>query len=210
MLAPNVVSHLRGTIEASEPEERERSGNWKMFTVSFIQLGSSMKNWSPRKRTATVCVTPGALHLIARELSMYAVLKAGRAFSFVSGSKVCQIRGRSSGLLTLASLQREGACKSQRSAGFFFLACVSWDGCVLENVGRGQCGWLCARAWHQLSLQCLAADCDVIRHLEGREGFYSWASSVYGRPEPCHEWRQWGVLVPGCASCQNQGLSVSW
>ena len=91
MLAFNVVSRLRVTIKASDPAERERSGNWKMLTVLFTQSGSSVKKWSPRRSTATACVTCGALHPRSWALSLRAILKAGRAFSFVSGDKVCQI-----------------------------------------------------------------------------------------------------------------------
>ena len=91
MLVSNEVSHLRVTIEASEPAERERLGNWKMLKVSFTQSGSSVKKWNPRRRTATVCVTYGALHLRSHALSRHAISKAGRVFSFVSGAKVCQI-----------------------------------------------------------------------------------------------------------------------
>ena len=88
MLASNVVYHLRVTIEASETVEREMSGNWKMLTISFTQSGSSMKKWSPRRRTATACVTRGDLHLRACALSLCAILKEGCAFSFVSGANV--------------------------------------------------------------------------------------------------------------------------
>ena len=91
MLASNAVSHLRVTIEASEPAERERSGNWKMLTVLFMQSGYPVEKWSPRRRTATVCVTRGALHMRSWALSLHAISKAGHAFSFVSGAKVFQI-----------------------------------------------------------------------------------------------------------------------
>ena len=47
------VSHLRVTMEASEPVERERSVNMKMLTVSLTQSGSSVWKWSPRRRTST-------------------------------------------------------------------------------------------------------------------------------------------------------------
>ena len=42
VLASKTVSHLRVTMEAYEPAERERSGNMKMFTVSLTQSGSSV------------------------------------------------------------------------------------------------------------------------------------------------------------------------
>ena len=120
VLASNAVSHHRVTMEASEPAERERSGNWKMLTVSFTQSGYSVWKWSPRSRTAIALVTRGALHLRAHALSLHAILKAGRAFSFVSGAKVFQMLGRSSVTCTLASLYREGACKSHFSARYFY------------------------------------------------------------------------------------------
>ena len=85
MLASNAVSHIMVIMEASEPEKRERSGNWKMFTVSFTQLGSSVKKWIPSRRTATACVIQGALHLSDLALSLHAILKAGCSFFFVRG-----------------------------------------------------------------------------------------------------------------------------
>ena len=91
MLASNTVSHLCMTIKALEPAERERSGNWKMLNVSFTESGSSVKKWIPRRRTATVCVKRGSLHLRAQALSLHAISKAVRAFFFVSGDKVYQI-----------------------------------------------------------------------------------------------------------------------
>ena len=91
VLESNMVSHICVTIKASEPAERERSGNWKMLTVSFTQSGSSVKKWSSRRRTATVCVTRGALHLRAWALSLHAISKAGRAFSFVRRAKVFHV-----------------------------------------------------------------------------------------------------------------------
>ena len=86
MLASNVVSHLWVTIEASEPVKSERSGNWKILTVLLTQSGSSVKNFSPRRRTSTVWVTRGALYQSALALSLHAILKAGRAFYFVRGA----------------------------------------------------------------------------------------------------------------------------
>ena len=97
VLASNVVSHLMVTMEASDSAEKERSGNWKMLTVSFTQSGSSVKKWIPSRRTATACVTWGALHLSALALYLHAISKAGFAFSFVRGAWVCQIYGRFSG-----------------------------------------------------------------------------------------------------------------
>ena len=126
MLASNAVSHCQVTMEASEPADRERSGNWKMLTVLFTHSGSYVWKWSTRRSTATFWVTLGALHLRARALSLHAISKAGLAFSFVSGAKVFQILGRSSGPCTPVSLYREGACKSHRYAGFFFLAGAAW------------------------------------------------------------------------------------
>ena len=73
-----------------------------------------------------MCVTQGDLYLRALILSMYAILKAGHAFSFVRGDKVLQIYGSSSGPWMLTSLYREEACKSQRSAGVFFLVGADW------------------------------------------------------------------------------------
>ena len=91
MLAYYAVSHIRVTMESLEPAERERLGNWKMLTVSFMHSGSSMKKWSPRRRTATACVTRGDLYLRFWARSQHAISKADRAFSCVSGAKVCQI-----------------------------------------------------------------------------------------------------------------------
>ena len=88
MLASNAVSHILVTMEASDPAERERSGNWKMLTVLFAQSVSSVKKWIPSKRTTTGCVTRGGLHLSAIALSLHNISKAGRAFSFVSGARV--------------------------------------------------------------------------------------------------------------------------
>ena len=103
--------------------------------VSFTQFGASVKKWSPRRRTETACVTWGALHLRALALSLHTISKAGRAFSFVRGDKVCQISDSSSGPWTLASLYREEACKSQRSAGFFFLVGAAWaTGCACCTI----------------------------------------------------------------------------
>ena len=93
----NAVSHLLVTMEASEPSERERLGNWKILTVLFTQSGSSVKKLSPSRRTATACVTRGNLHISTLALSIHAILKAGCVFSFVKGDRVCQISGRSSG-----------------------------------------------------------------------------------------------------------------
>ena len=47
------VSHVRVTMEALEPAERERSGNMKMLTLLLTQSGSSVWKWSPRRRTFT-------------------------------------------------------------------------------------------------------------------------------------------------------------
>ena len=91
VLASNAVSHLCVTIKALESAEMERSGNWKMLTVWFMQSGSSVKTWSPRKRTDTVCVTRGALHMRAWTLSLNAISKVGRAFYFVIRMKEFQI-----------------------------------------------------------------------------------------------------------------------
>ena len=88
MLASDAVSHLHVTIKASESAARKMSVNCKMLTVLFTQSGSSVKKWSPRRRTATMCVTRGALYLRAQVLSLHAISKAGRAFSFVSRAKV--------------------------------------------------------------------------------------------------------------------------
>ena len=62
MLASNAVFHLWVIIEASELAESERSGNWKMLTVSLTHSGSSVKKWSPSRRAGNACVTPGDLH----------------------------------------------------------------------------------------------------------------------------------------------------
>ena len=85
MLASKVVSHLLVTMEVSDSADKKRSGNWKMFTVSFTQLGSSVKKWIPSRRTATACVIQGALHLSDLALSLHAILKAGCSFFFVRG-----------------------------------------------------------------------------------------------------------------------------
>ena len=177
MLASNAVSHLRVTIEASYPAKRERSENWKILTVSFTQSGFYVKKWSPRRRNSTVCVTRGALHLRAWALSLHAILKAGRAFYFVSGAKVFQIRGRSSRILIIGETAEGRGLQVPIFRRVFLLGgrCLSRLR-LLDNVGWGRCGRLCARAWHQLYLQCLAADCDVIRQLKGGEGVYSRAS----------------------------------
>ena len=53
VFASKAVYHLRFTMEASEPAERERSGNMQMLTVLLTQSGSSVWKWSPRRRTAT-------------------------------------------------------------------------------------------------------------------------------------------------------------
>ena len=132
MLASRAVSHLLVTMEASEPAERERSGNWNMLTVLFTQSGSSVKKWSPSRRTATVCVILGGLHLSALALSLQAISKAGRTFSFLRWARVCQISGNSSSRWTLASQYSDAACRSQRSSGIFFFAgaacapCYAW------------------------------------------------------------------------------------
>ena len=104
MLKSNAVSHLQVTIEASDPAESERLGNWKMLTVSLTQSGYLVKKWIPGRRTANVCVTQGALNLSDLALSMHDISKAGRAFSFLRGSRVCQIYGSSSGPWNPASL----------------------------------------------------------------------------------------------------------
>ena len=96
MLASKFVSHLLVTMAALDPDDRERPGNWKMLTVLFTQLGSSVKKWSPSRNTATACVIRGALYRSALALSLHAISKAGRAFSFVMGARVCQISGSSS------------------------------------------------------------------------------------------------------------------
>ena len=155
MLASNAVSHIHVTIEASDPAERERSGNWKILTVSFTQSGSSVKKWSPRRRTATVCVTHGALHMRSRALSLHAISKAGRAFSFVSGATVCQIRGRSYGLLTTASLQREGAYKSQRSVGFSSFQALPGSVALFGKCRSGP-GWPAVRAHLSLAVSAVS------------------------------------------------------
>ena len=87
VLASNAVSHRQVTMEASEPAERDRSGNWKMLTVSFIQSGFSVWKWSHIRRTAIVWVTRGTLDLRSRALFLHDISKAGLAFSFVSGEK---------------------------------------------------------------------------------------------------------------------------
>ena len=120
MLASRAVSHLLVTMEASDPAERERSGNWNMFTVSFTQLGPLVKKWIPSRRTATTCVILGGLHLSALVLSLQSILKAGRAFSFVWGVRVSQISGSSSGRWTSASRYSDAACRYQCSSGIFF------------------------------------------------------------------------------------------
>ena len=104
MLASNMVSHIRVTIEASEPEESERSGNWNMLTVSLTQSGYSVKKWIPRRSPATLCVTWGYFHRSALELSLHTISKVGRALSFARGGRVYQISGRSSGPWTLVIL----------------------------------------------------------------------------------------------------------
>ena len=100
-----------------------------MLTVSFTQSGSSVKKWIPRTSTATACVTLGDLHLSALALSLHAILKAGCAFSYTRGAKVCHISGSSSGPWTWASLYSEEACRSQRYSGIFFLAGATWANC---------------------------------------------------------------------------------
>ena len=113
-----------------------------MLTVSFTQSGSSVWKWSPRRRTATAWVTRGALHLRACGISLHAISKAGLTFSFVRGAKVFQIFGRSSGPCTLASLYREGACRSHLYAGYFLLAGTAWAAgwfCMMY-VGVGAAG----------------------------------------------------------------------
>ena len=97
-MASESVSHILVTMEASEPTDSERSGNCKMLIVSFTQLVSSVKKWSPSRRTSTTCVIQGGLYLNALALSLRDILKAVRAFSFVRGERVCQIYGSSSGL----------------------------------------------------------------------------------------------------------------
>ena len=104
----------------------------QMLTGLVTQSGSSVWKWSPRRRTATAWVTRGDLHLRARALSLHAIPKAGRAFSFVSGAKVFQMLGRSSVTCTLSILYREEACKYHLSARSFFLAGAAWAD-----------GWLC-------------------------------------------------------------------
>ena len=42
VLAYSDVSRRRMTIETSEPVDKERSGNFKMLTVSLMQSGSSV------------------------------------------------------------------------------------------------------------------------------------------------------------------------
>ena len=61
-----------------------------------------------------------------------------------------------------------------------------------------------------MSLQVLAADCYVVGHIEGREGFDSWACLVEVRPDPFHQWHEWGVPAPGCDSCQEECVGGSW
>ena len=87
-------------------------------------------------------MTRGAFHLRACALSLHAILKADRAFSFVSGAKVVQMSGMSSGLCTSASLYKEGACKYHLSAGYFFLAGVAWAAgwLYMVYVGGGAAG----------------------------------------------------------------------
>ena len=132
MLAFRAVSHILVTMEASDPAERERSRNWNMLTVLFTQSGSSVKNWSPSSRTATACVILGGLHISTLALSLQAISKAGRAFSFVKRARVCHIYGSSSGHWTLASQYSDAACRYQRSSGIFLffgaacVACCAW------------------------------------------------------------------------------------
>ena len=178
VLASNAVSHNRVTMEASEPAERERSGNWKMLNVSLTQSGSSVWKCIPRRRTATAWVNRGALRLRARALSLHAISKEGLAFYFVSRAKVFQILGRSSGPCTLTSLYREGACKYHCSAGSFSWRALPGRQLILDDVGRCWRGWTCGGAWHHLPLESLADDHDVVSQLERREGFYSWGFFV--------------------------------
>ena len=102
-----------------------------------------------------MCVTCGALHLKARALSLHAILKAGRAFSFVSGAKVFQIRGRSSKLLTSASLQREGAYKSQRSVGFSSFQALPGSVALFGKCRSGP-GWPAVRAHLSLAVSAVS------------------------------------------------------
>ena len=97
MFLSYAMSHLIVTMEALDPTEREGSGKWKMLTMSFTQLGYLVKKWSPSRRTSTVCVTWGGLHISTLALSLHTISKAGHAFSFVRGARVCQISGSSYG-----------------------------------------------------------------------------------------------------------------
>ena len=132
MLAYRAVSHILVTMEASDPAEREMSGNWNMLTVPFTQLGSLAKKWSPSSRTTTAGVILGGLHFSALALSLQAISKAGCAFSFVRGERVCQIYVSSSGLWTSERQYSDAACRYQHSSGLFFfsrascVACCSW------------------------------------------------------------------------------------
>ena len=85
MLESNAVSQLLVIMEASEPMESERSVNWNTLMVLLTKSGYSVKKWISRRRTATVCMTWGALHRSALALSLNAILKAGRAVSFREG-----------------------------------------------------------------------------------------------------------------------------
>ena len=55
-LAYRDVSNLLVTMEALDPDDRERSGKLNILTVSFTQSISLVKKWIPSRRTVTVCV----------------------------------------------------------------------------------------------------------------------------------------------------------
>ena len=127
VLESNMVSHLCVTMEASDPAESERS------TVFLTQSGSSVNKRSPRRSNGNACVTRGALHRITLALSLHAISKAGRDFSFVGGSRVFYISGSSSG--------RWRACIVKRLAGPNVLpGFSSWQALPVRPVVLGaQC-----------------------------------------------------------------------
>ena len=85
VLASITKFHSIVTLEAFNTAEREGYENWKMLTMSFMQLGSSVCKYITRRRIATSRVTLGALHRNVRTLDLQAILRVGIAFSFVRG-----------------------------------------------------------------------------------------------------------------------------
>ena len=95
VLAPSVFSHLRMTIDASEPAYRERFRKWKMFTLLLIQLVSSACNSGTRSRKSMEWFIYSGLNLRTLVQVRQVISSASPTLSLLSGSRVFHISGTS-------------------------------------------------------------------------------------------------------------------